>query len=92
MYVDGEEVCVRCVQEKILKDGCDENLIGDFYNYSELSKNGWTELESVFINSSQRMEGMKARCLELMKSQKVLINYESMAIGGSEGTVSIWTK
>lgn len=92
MCVDGEEVCVRCVQKKILKEGCDENLIGDFYSYSELSKNGWTELESVFINSSQRMEAMKARCLGLMKSQKVLINYESMAIGGSEGTVSIWTK
>jgi hypothetical protein len=96
---DGE-ICIACYQEDILTNGHDETALkgpgvpGDFFSTGEPEDRGWTrELEGVFVNGGKsaadflvRINNYKAR------GSKVLINYSTVAYGGSEGYVDRYTK
>ena len=102
--VDGEEcehVCMKCWQERYLKTGLRRSelrngseLATDFYNHSELEEHGWKQHESRrFVRSRKDADALLAECRSLKKQGlNVLLDTQSMAIGGLEGFINIYTK
>jgi len=101
---DGEEVCLRCYQEELLANGLETErekleageLPGMFFDSgnSELVEAGYHQVgEDRFIGGSAAGKAIAQEALALMDAgHKVVIGYERMAIGGLEGTVSLWAK
>jgi len=100
--LDDEEVCVRCYQELRLAEGEPADAFeagrvpGDFYSDSDLSINGWSLVpgyHGVHITGEVSAKRFCKQALLLIKAgHKVLSNYDSMGIGGSEGYVSLYAK
>ena len=98
----GEQVCVRCWQENILENGHEDkefesgHVPGDFYNEQDLSSHDWVLVQGMsheHITGAESAKKFCDRALELVRDgMKVLINYDSMGIGGSEGYVSLFYK
>jgi len=100
--LDEEEVCVRCYQEMVLEDG--ENaeefekghIPGDFYNSADISAHDWALVpgfHGAFINGKGSVIRFCNQALKLIADgHKVLVNLDSMGIGGSEGYVSLYVK
>jgi hypothetical protein len=66
---------------------------GDFFNEEDLEKHGWIKKDSLFISGQSGVKSLATSALNLLKeNKKVLVNYESMACGGSEGYVSLYSK
>ena len=94
------EVCLRCYQDLILKEGVSQQTLeqgqlpGMFFNEEELEGLGFECAESwVFIQRQEQAKKLADKALALMKEDKiVVIGFESMAIGGLEGYVSLYWK
>lgn len=97
-----EEICVACYQKTRLENGESREVLesgripGDFHNHSELQANGWLPVlnhRCVHITSSERAKEFCQAALELLdKGKRVLVDYDSMAIGGGEGYISLYCK
>ncbi len=99
---NGEEFCVRCYQENILENGHEDkefesgHVPGDFYNHQDLSSHDWVLVQGmshVYITGTESAKRFADRALELIdEGNKVLVDYDSMGIGGGEGYVSLYMK
>ena len=99
---NGEEFCVRCYQENILENGHEAEefargqVPGDFYNHQDLSSHDWVLVQGmshVYITGKESAQRFADRALELIdEGNRVLVNYDSMGIGGGEGYVSLYIK
>jgi hypothetical protein len=102
--VDDEEICLRCYQEHIFENGVEREKLeageipGMFFNYGnpEPKQAGYEEVPGFsdhFINDERSADAFRRKALELMSSgYKVVIGYERLAIGGSEGYVTLMAK
>jgi hypothetical protein len=104
--VDDEEICLRCYQEKLLDEGHEfereklesGQLPGMFFSYGnpEPKQAGYVDVpgfSNYFINDGDKADRFRKRALELMDDgYKVVIGYERLAIGGSEGYVTLMAK
>ena len=97
-----EEICIRCYQEKILEHGHPEEsfdgdrIPGDFFNQSSLSAHGWTLVpgfHGFFVNGKETTSAFCAQALKMIyEGHRILVDYDSMGIGGGEGYVSLYVK
>jgi hypothetical protein len=92
----GEEICVACWQKNMLENGLKEDeLTGDFFNSSDLSLHSWVPVPGgqMFINSKRGQEELGNFVKDLFaKGLKVLIDYNRVAIGGLEGSLTVYSK
>lgn len=100
---DGYVECNKCYNERMLEDGLQDHDLGDgisggFFDTSEIKDHGW-ELHEELVVGYGRTGGYvnpdKANEMidELIDSgKKVLVNIDSMAIGGMGGYIEIYTK
>lgn len=98
--VDAEQICLSCYEKDMFENGLSEDdlesdsLHGMFFDESELAKHGFSkhpDFDYVHVTGERQAQ----RILDTAKSlktenRKVIINYESMAIGGLEGYISLW--
>lgn len=100
---DSEQVCLRCYEEDILKNGQpDEDYEGDkinggmFFSYGNLEPlraDYETLLEDFFIGSSQAAAEYNKMARDYINQGYQLITcYERLAIGGLEGTITLMGK
>jgi endogenous inhibitor of DNA gyrase (YacG/DUF329 family) len=99
-----EQVCLRCYQDLILENGVERQKLeagkipGMFFSYgnSEPKETGYKEVSgftNYFVNTQERIDEFTKKALELMNAgKKVVIGYEQMAYGGSEGYVTLMMK
>lgn len=100
-FVDAyeEEWCLKCYEEELFTNGI--NVVGEdvlncgripgmFLDEDELIARNFTRLESVYVEGNTKEVVQKIK--DLTKSYCVIINYSSLAIGGSEGFIEIWTR
>ena len=106
MVNEFEEWCLACVEETLLAKGIagfpaeldevlnDGLLFGMFFNVNTLEDDGWLATEyRVFINSEESAMGLASEARRLHdQGRLIIIGYESMAIGGSEGYVTLFSK
>ena len=98
-YYDDTMLCLKCFEKEMLENGLsyealrDDKMTGMFFNYNELEDAGFQEGKSFFINSSSGEKVCKNYCMKLKENgNAVVINYERVAIGGIEGTLTVWFK
>jgi hypothetical protein len=98
MYNDAV-LCLKCFEEEMLTNGLSYNNIKDgdftgmFFDYKDLEDAGFEEGKVFFINSASTEKLCRKYCLKLKETgHLVLVNFERLAIGGIEGTVSVWFK
>lgn len=102
-YNPGEEkICLRCYEKKILEEGLPRqgfaagHLEGMFFNRGnpELAEAGYRqELDNVFVSGTAKAHEICKQALDLIDTgNQVVIGYESMGIGGSEGYISMFSK
>jgi hypothetical protein len=103
MY-DDEQICLRCYQGLIFENGVEREKLesgeipGMFFNYGnpEPKQAGYEEVpgfSDYFINDGDKADRFRKKALELMDGgYKVVIGYERLAIGGSEGYVTLMAK
>jgi len=99
---DGEEICLRCYEEIILREGHDREsfedgkISGMFLNDEDLRAAEFERVRGFECFHVQDKLDAKRYCIEAMRLIDerfiVVTNYERMAIGGIEGYVSMWTK
>ena len=99
---DDEEICVKCYQDLRLEDGEPAEAFeagkipGDFYVSSDLSAHGWGQVpgySNFHISSGSSAKHFCQQALKLIEEgHKVLVDYDSMGIGGGEGFVSLYAK
>lgn len=106
MHIIGDgamTICNKCYEEDTLTNGINEqfdgaSIPGQFYNYADIEQAGWELVEDSVLAGSG-YTGYADPNNAISKIQKlidedwlVLVNYESMAIGGLGGYVSIYKK
>ena len=101
-HIGDDEICVRCYQDLRLEEGepadaFEEGKIpGDFYTSNDLSVYGWGCVPGflgVHITGEESVNRFCQQALKLLQEgYKVLVNYDSMGIGGSEGYISLHVK
>jgi hypothetical protein len=101
---DGRTVCLRCYQELILENGVEREKLeegqipGMFFDWGnrEALKEGYREVPGFtgfFVNSQEKVDDFRNKALEFMdRGYRVVIGYESLAIDGSEGYVTLMAK
>lgn len=94
--VDGEYMCLSCYEKMILADGIEyrdvDGFAGMFLETEDIGNNGWKLHNSYFVNHSNE-NYVKNKIRSLFKDgTKVLIQYDRLAYGGSEGSISVYTK
>lgn len=100
-YETGE--CNKCYEERTLKEGINEDYNGEsfpgqFYDEDDIRKHGWKlERENVQVGMGHFTTTGVEHAHELIrrlidKDYKVLINIQSMAIGGLGGYLDVYTK
>lgn len=98
---DGEEICVKCYQAEVLENGMpaeafDGTVRGDFFNSSDLHQAGYRVVDlfdDVFINGANPAKRVCDKARELIESgHRVVVDYERMGIGSTEGYVSLYMK
>ena len=106
MVNEFEEWCLACVEDTLLAKGIagfpaelDEVLntgllFGMFFDVNALEDDGWVATQyRVFINSEESAMGLASEAKRLHdQGRLIIIGYESMAIGGSEGYVTLFSK
>lgn len=104
--VDDEQICLSCYQDKILEEGLEFEKVkiergeipGMFFSYGNLEalNSGYEDLpefKNYFINTQERADELRRKVMDLMgQGKKVVIGYERLAIGGSEGYVTLMVK
>jgi len=99
--LDYEQICLKCYEEHILENGIDREkflrneIPGMFFSWgnTEAEDAGYEEVEGFtnYFVGDERPFCQKA--VEMIDSgYKVIVGYESMAIGGLEGTVTMLVK
>lgn len=100
----GDQVCLRCYESLILENGVEREKLKDgqipgmFFSYGNLEplRAGYREMEGFrdfFISNQRSADRFRKKALDLMdQGKKVIIGYERMAIGGSEGYVTLMVK
>ena len=98
----GEEICVACYQQETLTNGMAKDVLesgrvpGDFFEDDEIANHGWALVQgydNIRIAGSGQAKAFCDTALSFIaKGMKVLINYESMGIGGGEGYVSLYQR
>ena len=101
---DDHTVCLRCYKDLILENGVEREKLeagqipGMFFDWGNIQawKAGYKEVpefKNYHINRQVKVDEFKKKALELMdEGKKVVIGYESLAIGGSEGYVTMMVK
>lgn len=94
--------CNKCYEERVLREGINDefnnDIPGQFFNESEILESGWEKQhDHMLAGSGYTGYADPQSCIGLIRSYidqdlLVLVNYESMAIGGLGGYVSIFTK
>ena len=94
-----EMVCLKCYEENILKNGISREkfetnaISGMFFNDGELEEKGYSQHITRFINSkSSAKDFCKEAIKKIDEGFLVVVEYDRMGIGGSEGTVTMWIK
>jgi hypothetical protein len=101
-FGSGEFECNKCYEERTLENGINEDFDGEtipgqFYSSSDIEDNNWIEHGSYQAGSGHsdyvNPQGSIKIIQELIDSgKKVLINYDSMSIGGMGGYFTVYTK
>ena len=98
---DGWLECVACFQERLIRDqeSIDEFVAGergapcDFFNESDLEDAGYEVNQSLFLRGSSGVETLREIVGNLrVVGLEVVIDQGATAIGGGEGSVTIWTR
>lgn len=96
--------CLRCYEEHILENGISKEDLeegkvpGMFFSHgnTEAKEKGYNEVEgysSYFIQSQTSIDAFTGHAIALIeKGYKVVIGYERLAFGGSEGYVTLLAK
>jgi len=102
MSEDGEQTCVKCIQDDRLINGDKKETFekgaipGEFYNESDIANHNWKlvpGMRRVYITGQASAEEFCKTALKLIgENYKVLVDYDSMGIGGGEGYVSMYYK
>ena len=95
---DYEQICLKCFQDRILEYGVDRdsiengNIVGMFFSHNDPLLEGWDKfIDYRFINSSDSKDRLLNEVLEnIDNGYKVVIGYETMGIGGGEGSVNVY--
>jgi len=99
----GQE-CLKCYEERILDNGIDAEsftqgkIKGMFFSFGnpELAEKGYQPVPGFtdyFIRGSASVKEYCTKALELIGNKNMVITgYESMGLGGGEGTVSMYSK
>lgn len=100
--VDDDQICLRCYERDILENGMPreqfaEGSIGGMFfsgdNHEPLGAGYEQVLHREYITGSQSARVFCDKAMELIDSgHKVVVGFESMGIGGSEGYVSLFAK
>lgn len=100
--VEDEEVCLKCYEESIFadglpRDGFEEGRIsGMFCDKGELTEHGFALVdgfEDCYISDQESSRRFCDKALALIDAgHAVAVDYERMAIGGSEGYVSLYSR
>ena len=94
-------ICLKCYEHGLLDNGVDRESIergelsGMFFSHGnpEPLAEGYEPLGDRFVGSDTQAKAVRTEILNLMDSgYQVVIGYESMAIGGLEGTISLHRK
>jgi hypothetical protein len=98
-YLGDEKICLKCYEEHLFNEGIsdedieNENLSGMFLDYRDLNKHGFDTDESYYVRGKNDVKEVFKRIRYLKKEGKiVVIEYNSLAIGGSEGHITLWAK
>ena len=101
---DGNPVCLRCYRDLILENGVEREKLesglipGMFFDWGniEVREAGYKEMpefKNYHVNSQEKADDFREKALDLMdEGKKVVVGYERMAIGGSEGYVTMMVK
>ena len=99
---DGKEICVKCYQDEVLANGEiieafeGGRIPGDFYNEWDIRGNGWKPIDKLgnfFFSGSESAKRFCDSAIGLInQGKKVLVDYDSIAITGEEGYVSLFVK
>ena len=103
---DCDQWCLACVEATLKKEGIagfpDEleellkygRLFGMFFNVNELESEGWvaTEYRTFVSGEESAMQIAKEASKLHDQGQLIVIGYESLAITGSEGYVTLFSK
>lgn len=101
---DGYQICLRCYEEDILKNGCNKQKFidgvvpGMFFSYGnpELSAAGYSEVpgfDCYFVNGKESRQKLCQTAIDLIESgYKVIVAYENLSTMGDEGYVTLYKK
>ncbi len=103
---DCEQWCLACVESTLKEEGiagfpgeleelCESgHLFGMFFNVNELENEGWLATEyRTFIDREESAMRLATEAKRLHEQGRlIIIGYESLAIGGSEGYVTLFSK
>lgn len=91
----GEYVCNECHRKSVFQNGISEDYFdegriqSDWHDRSEIEEHGFTRYETYFVTN---FEDLHKQVKPLFENNLVLIENDRIAIGGSEGTVTVWVK
>lgn len=97
-----EQICLKCYESIMFEQGLEleqleqGKLPGMFFDENELIEHGFIKVidfDYIHVCSSRDVKKVCDKGIELMSAGYiVVINYESMAIGGLEGYISLFAK
>lgn len=97
----GEEICLQCYEEDKLVNGLSlldfaDGIPGLFLDQHDYVAKGWAEVPDYadyYICDKQTKEQFVKKATDLIEQdQKVMVAYERMAYGGSEGYATLLTR
>lgn len=104
--VDHQQICLSCYQDRLLEEGLEfereklekGEIPGMFFSYDNLEAReaGYREVPGFMdylVNSQGKADRLIRKALKLIdQGKKAVIGYERLAIGGSEGYVTLMVK
>jgi hypothetical protein len=104
--VDDDKICLSCYKDRFMEEGLEferekleaGQIPGMFFSYGniEAKEVGYKELSgftNYYVNTQERADRLRKKALALMdEGKKVVIGYERLAYGGSEGYVTLMVK
>jgi hypothetical protein len=98
---DGGEICMKCYQEELLEEGTsaesfEAGIPGDFFARDTLVDCGYSPvpgIEHFFVHNEETRGRVCRMALDLIsRGRKVVADYDSMAYGGGEGFITLWSR
>lgn len=97
-----ERICLKCFEDSVLEHGVpiesymDRKIKGSFFVDSELEEAGWEKVDDFYHRHIVTDDDVNKYCKMAIdlneQGYMVLNNYESLAIGGLEGYVTLYKK